>query len=48
MLSLPDEPDWTRLLSTKTAQLVVQSAGSELVSVTQGVLGSKVGRHCTM
>jgi hypothetical protein len=47
-LLVAPEAHWTRLLSTKIVQLLVQSAGSELVSVTQGVLGFKVGRHCTM
>jgi hypothetical protein len=47
-LLVPPEAHWTRLLSTKMVQLVVQSAGRELVSLTHGVLGLKFGRHCTM
>jgi hypothetical protein len=47
-LLVPPKAHWTRLLSTKVVQLVVQSAGREFVSVTQGVLGLKVGRHCTI
>ena len=48
MLLVPPVAHCTWLLCTKTVQLVVQSAGRELVSVTQGVLGFKFGRHCTM
>ena len=47
-LLVPAEAHCTRLLSTKVVQDEVQSAGRELVRVTQGVLGSKVGRHWTM
>jgi len=45
---VPPEAHCTRLLSTKLVQLVVHSAGRELVSVTQGVLVLRLGRHCTM
>ena len=44
-LLVPPEAHWTWLLCTKTVQLVVQSAGRELVSVTQGVLVFRVGRY---
>ena len=48
MLSLPDGQDGTRPLSTKYVQLLIESAGKELVSVIQGVFVLRAARHCTM
>lgn len=47
-LLVPPEEHETWLLCMKAVQLVAQSPGSELVSVTQAVPGFKSGRHCTM